>query len=109
MGARRREGNVLLINRYGEEDHFYIRLYHPDHPGRFTEWRHKLQGARRGRSNGRVHLLQGEEWVASVKAHRLQTWLCVPTVERGCEICERWRHGKYGQVLGLTNRHLRTN
>jgi hypothetical protein len=80
------QGQVLLINRYEEEDRFYVRLYHP---GQFMDWSHELHGARIERSNGGVHLLRGDEWVSAAKEHKLQTWLCVPTVERGYEILRK--------------------
>lgn len=79
-------GQVLLIDRYEEPDRFYVRLYHS---GQFTDWSHELHGARVERANGRVHLLRGDEWVSSLKAHQVQTWLCVPTQERGYEILQR--------------------
>lgn len=77
---------MLLIDRYGEQDRFYVRLFHP---GQFTDWSHELHGARRGGSDGRVYLLHGEEWVASANEPRVQTWLCVPTAERGYQILGR--------------------
>lgn len=76
-------GQVLLIDRYGEQDRFYVRLYHP---GQYTDWSHELHGARLERSKGNVHLLRGDEWISAAKEHRLQTWLCVPTPDRGYEI-----------------------
>lgn len=35
-------GHALLIDRYGEQDRFYVRLYHP---GQFMDWSHELHGA----------------------------------------------------------------
>ena len=80
-------GDLVLIDRYGDPNRFYARLYWPD--AWFKDWSHDLHGARLLREGDGCRLIVGDEWCADSKSHLLQTWLCVPSLERGRSILRR--------------------
>jgi hypothetical protein len=84
------QGRLLVIDRYGEPDRFYVRLYPPDS---WRDWVDELHGASLVRSGGGVWLFRGDEWIAAEKRHYLQTWLCTARPERGWEILQQMGGG----------------
>jgi hypothetical protein len=80
------QGLVVPIDRYGEPDRFYVRLYRP---GQLVDWCDELHSARLRRADKGCYLFAGDEWVDATRMHHLQTWLCTPTLERGVEILQK--------------------
>jgi hypothetical protein len=82
------QGQVLLINRYEEEDRFYVRLYHP---GQFMDWSHELHGARIERSNGGVHLLRATSGSRPPRSTSCRPGCACRPWSAATRSCARWR------------------